>query len=235
MNKINDVVSWVMPEEQILKLEKAGKTYDISDEVVKFLDSKGLFDKLVDKTVDVDVDESKASDDEEGSSGLITRLVLSDGKTEPKEEPQKEETPVNSENKLVVKEIIVGGVSVAKTSAVDKETKIWYNLDSTINAQKFKNECTGKKVEISVAQQEKGNDVIKGYILKEEDKKEEPKKTEKRTVNNMGNSIEAQAAMKAANVITSQMVDKDSKPEFVEKLITRIAKHNFKIIQNLKI
>ena len=245
MSKVTDVVSWVMKGDDIIKLEKAGKTYDISDAVAKFLESKGLFDKLEDKTVDVEIDESTASGEPGESAGTITRLNLSDGKAvEPKKEEFKKEEakaeqPVANDHGLVVKTITVGGVSVPKESAVDKETKTWYNLDSTIDAQKFKDECTGNKVEITVLPQEKGNDVIKGYnLIKEEKKEDEPKdtgkETGKKTYKGTGNSIEAQAATKAACVVTCQMVDTLNDPAKVLSTITKIAQHNFKTIQDLK-
>jgi hypothetical protein len=233
MSKLNDVVSWVIKDDKIIKLQNSGKVFDISDEVFNYLDKAGLFDKLEDKPVEVEVDETK------GQDGTVTRLKLSDGKAEePKSEnasPAENKAEVSDQSKLVVKEMTVGGVSVDKAGVIFKdEDKVWYTLDSTLNAQKFKDECTKKVVEVTIAPQEKGNDVIKGYVLKEEEKKDEPKESGKKSYKGTGNSIEAQAAMKAANVITSNMVDKDSKPDFVEKLITRIAEHNFKTIQDLK-
>lgn len=256
MNKINDVVSWTMKEDKILKLEKVNKTYDISDEVAKFLESKDLFNKLDDQAVEVEIDESTASKDEEGTSGLITRLTLSDGKakTETQEEV-KEANPVDTPSDgLVVKELTVGGVSVDKSGVIFKEEEnVWYTLDSTIDAQKFKDECTKKIVEVTIAPQEKGNDVIKGYILKEEEKKEEPPKEPSQINKNdafyrikqlenqvrylkeeKSESFEAQASVNSANQTVSGMVNPDSKPDFVLKLIERIAKHNFAIMQELK-
>jgi len=231
MSKIQDVVSWVMPDDKILKLEKKNETYDISDKVFEYLKGQNLLETLEDKAVEVEIDESQ------GQSGVITHLSLSDSKSDPKNERPPETEPQDcppDTQGLVVKEITVGGVSVEKSGVVDKDTKTWYTLDSTISAQAFKDECTKKVVEITIAPQEKGNDIIKGYILKVEDKKDEPVKETKKYTNSTGNSIEAQASVKSANVITSQMVDKDTKPEFVEKLITRIARHNFKTIQELK-
>ncbi len=241
MSKVTDVVSWVMKDDNFLKLEKAGKTYDISDEVAKFLESKGLFDKLDDKTVDVEIDESTSTGEEGESAGTITRLSLSDGKAEPKKEETKTEAPASDEpvkQGLIDKVITIGGVSVPKESAVDKETKTWYNLDSTINAQKFKDDCTGKVVQVTILPQEKGNDVIKGYVVvpKEEPKetKEEPKESGKKNYKGTGNSIEAQASLKCAKQIVSAMVDKDSNKDDVLTMITAIATHSYKLIQDLK-
>lgn len=246
MSKVTDVVTWVMKDEAIIKLEKANKRYDISEAVTKFLESKDLFDKLEDKTVDVEIDESTAEKDKDGTSGLITRLSLSDGKVETKkEEPQitsadakvDVDTPSGSDG-LITKTIKIGGVSVPNESAVDEETKEWYNLDSTISAQKFKEECTGKEVEITVLSQEKGNDVIKSYNLKAEGKKDDtqepPKKTGKKTYRGNGNSIEAQAAMKAAYTIIASIVHKDSNGDEIVGMITKIATHSYELIQELK-
>ncbi len=247
MSKITDKVAWCMPSEddKLIKLEKVGKTYDISDVAFEYLKKANLLDSLEGKDVEVEVDETGADKDDASTSGTITKLVVLKEGVEPKKEEQKEDSKTSAveEAGLVSKEVVVSGVSVEKAGVKlkeDKENKVWYSLDSTIDAKKFKDECTGKIVEINVLPQDKGNDVIKSYVVKEEtkkeEKKEEPKETgSKKTYNKgTGNSIEAQAAMKAACVIASQMVDKDSEPDFVEKLITRIAGHNFKTIQDLK-
>lgn len=238
MSKVQDVVAWVMEDDKILKLEKASKTYDLSDEVVNYLKKADLFSKLEDQNVEVEIDETK------GQSGMITRLKVTDGKVETKKEEEKVEegehidTPPEARG-LVVKELTVGGVSVDKSGVIFKEEEnVWYTLDSTINAQKFKDECTKKKIEVSITRQEKGNDVIKGYVVKEEEKKEEPKDkqtTSKKSYNNdMQKSIEAQASVNSANRVAQAMVTKDSSPEEVLKIITKVAEHNFKTIQNLK-
>jgi hypothetical protein len=142
---------------------------------------------------------------------------------------------------LVVKLSTIAGVSAKGGVKLkeDKETKTWYDLDSTIEIQKFKSECTGKEVEITVLPQEKGNDVIKGYVVKVEEKKEEKETgketgSAKKTYKGTGNSIEAQAAMKAAYTIISSIVDKDSKADDVLSMITKIATHSYKLIQDLK-
>jgi len=231
--KISDTVAWIMSSDRILKLEKTGKTYDISDEVAKFLDSKGLFDKLDDQAVEVEIDETQ------GQDGTITRLLLKQNSEAEPEESKKEKQPESSD--LVVKEVTVGGVSAKGGVKLkeDKENQTWYDLDSTIDIQKFKAECTGKVVEITIAPQDKGNDVIKGYILKDEEKKEdEPKKetgtSKKSYSNDTQTSIEAQASMNSANRIISQMDKILNDPEKVLTTITKIAKHNFKTIQDLK-
>lgn len=239
MSKVQDVVSWVMKDDKILKLQNTGQTYDISDEVANCLEKANLYDTLEDKDVEVEIDEKQ------GQDGTIIRLeiVKDSAKSEPKDERPPETEPSECPpvgNDLIVKELTVGGVSVAKAGVIFKEEEnVWYTLDSTIVPQKFKDECTKKVVEVTIAPQEKGNDVIKGYILKEEEKKEEQKeetqKTYKKSYNaDMQTSIEAQASMNSANRIVQAMVDKDTKPDFVEKLITRIAQHNFKTIQDLK-
>ncbi len=248
MSKITDKVAWIMGEidDKLIKLEKNKKTYDIGDTVYEYLKKANLLDSLEGKDVEVEIDETGADKDDASTSGTITKLVvLKEGVEAKKEETKKEDTKTSiakEEAGLVSKEVIVSGVSVEKAGVKlkeDKDNKTWYTLDSTIDAKKFKDECTGNTVEINVLPQEKGNDVIKSYVVKEEAKKEEkepPKETGGKKTYNKGtvNSIEAQAAMKAACVIASHMVDKDSQPDFVEKLITRIAEHNFKTIQDLK-
>lgn len=252
MSKINDVVSWVMKEDKILKLQKADKTYDISDEVAKFLDGKGLFDKLEDQAVEVEIDESK------GQDGTITRLTLSGNKEESKSEPEKAEEPkteqsVNSD--YVTKEMTVAGVSVKNAGVTFKEEdKVWYTLDSTVDAQKFKDECTKKTIEVTIASQDKGNDVIKGYVLKEEEKTDKEKDTDEPSMTGKdafyrvkqlenqvrylreekAESFEAQASVNSANQAVSGMTNIHDDPEKVLNVIERIAIKNFAVIQKLK-
>jgi len=239
MSKIIDVVSWIMKDDTdtFLKLKKTNKTYDISDAVIKFLESKGLVDTLADKTVEVEIDETNADED---TGGLITRLALADGK---KEEPKKEEVKSSGgagggggSDGLVVKTIKIGGVSVPNESAVDEETKTWYNLDSTINAQEFKDNCTGKEVVITVLPLENGNDVIKSYNLIEtvEDEPGTKEETTKKSYKNTGNSIEAQASLKCAKAIVANMVNQDSNGNIVCERLTKIATHAYELIQVLK-
>lgn len=251
MSKITDTVSWCMEEEKIVKLEKLNKTFDLDEKVVAILIKKGISDKLEDKKVEVEIDESQ------GENGIITFLkVVEETKTETKK-VKKDTTTDNAETtNLITKEITVGGVSVEKAGVVDKDTKIWFTLDSTINAQKFKDECTKKTVQITVAPQEKGNDVIKSYVLKEEEQKET--KEEGKSKNSYSNnkddfyrikelernvrflkeeksqSFEAQASVNSANQAVSGMVSIHDDPEKVLRTIEKIAEKNYEIIQKLK-
>lgn len=243
MSKITDKVAWVMgdPDDKLIKLEEVGKTYDISDVVYNYLKKANLLESLEGQNIEVEVDESTDDKDDSSTSGTITKLVvLKEGGEPVKEETKKDDAKEVSG--LVSKEVTVSGVSVAKAGVKlkeDKDNKTWYTLDSTIDAKKFKDECTGKIVEINVLPQDKGNDVIKSYVVKEEAKKEEkeePKESSsKKTYNKgTGNSIEAQASLKCAKAIVASMVDKDSKPDDVLRMITKIAEHSYQLIQDLK-
>lgn len=247
MAKITDKIAWIMgdSDDKLIKLEKVSKTYDIGDVVYNDLKKANLLDSLEGQDVEIEVDETGADKDDASTSGTITKLVvLKEGKAS--EEDTTKEEPVASvkeETGLVSQEVIVSGVSVEKAGVKlkkDKDNKTWYTLDSTISPKKFKDECTGKTVEINVLPQDNGNDVIKSYIVKEEVKKEEKKeeskeKNSKKTYNKgTGNSIEAQASLKCAKAIVASMVDKDSEPDDVLKMITKIAEHSYQLIQNLK-
>ncbi len=266
MSKVIDKVAWVMgdPDDKLIKLEEAGKTYDISDVVYEYLKKANLLESLEDKNVEVEVDESTVEKDDSSTSGTITKLIVLKEGEEPKKEETKKEEPVASakeESGLVVKEVTVAGVSVAKGGVKlkeDKENKVWYTLDSTISPNKFKDECTGKMIEITVLPQEKGNDVIKGYVIKEEDKKEEKKEEKKDTdepkinkndafyrIKQLENqvrylkeekseSFEAQAAVNSANQAVSGMKDIHNDPEKLLRTIEKIAEKNFEVIQKLK-
>jgi len=250
MKKVQGKVLWVMPDDKIIKVENT--VYDIDDKVYEYLKGKNLLDTLENKSVDVEIDETK------GQTGFITRLVILDT-TEKKETEVKKEEPKKSEkvveSGLVTKEITVGGVAVDKAGVVDKETKIWYTLDSTINAQEFKDKCTKKTIEVTIAPQEKGNAVIKSYTLKAEEVKqpEEQEKSEPKINNNDAfyrikelerqvrflenqktESFEAQNAVNGANIVVAQMKEILLDPQAVLRTITKIAEHNFKTIQDLK-
>lgn len=235
MAKFQDKIGWVMSEDKILKLQKKNETYDIADVVYEFLKNKGLLDSLEDKDVEVEIDETQ------GQTGVITYLKLIDNVKESKSEKdiiKNEQQNIN----LQTKEVTVAGVAVEKKGVIFKEEKnVWYTLDSTINAQEFKEKCSKKQIMVTIAKQDKGNDVIKSYILKEE--KEDPKQQPEELVNNSSKSsysndvqksIEAQASVNSANELVSKMTDILNDPQKVLTTITRIAEHNFKTIQDLK-
>lgn len=254
MSKEQYTVSWVMGgNDKIIKFKEPDETFDIAEDVFKYLESKELITKLEDTKVEVEIDKAQ------GQNGTVTFLKLLDNNqtVEPKEETKTTSNDTaDSATNLIVKEMTVGGVSVEKAGVIFKdEEKVWYTLDSTINAQKFKDECTKKVVQVTIAPQEKGNDVIKSYILKEEDKKDNPEKEPETSSSNgkdafyrikqlenqvrylkeeKAESFEAQASVNSANQTVSGMVTPDSKPDFVLKLIERIAKHNFAIMRELK-
>lgn len=233
MAKVIDKVAWVMDEDKVLKLTTAG-VKDIAENVVEFLKKTNVYDKLVDKTVEVEID------DAQGQDGTITHLKVVEDK---KEEPKKEEKPKEESkkediakpaNNLYTKEIVVGGVAVPQKGVISKD-EVWYTLDGTIDAQKFKDECTKKTIEITVAPQEKGNDVIKSYVLKAEEEPKDVAKTEPpKQNNNVQKSIEAQASVNSANEVVAQMKDILNDPKKVLSTISKIAEHNFDMIQKLK-
>jgi len=254
MSKVTDTVSWIMAEEKIIKLKELNKTYDLSDKVNTNLEKNDLFDKLEDKKVEVEIDEN------EGENGLITFLKVADFKKEEmKEEPKKDtkETTVNDKDSIK-KELTVAGVSVKNSGVTFKEEeKVLYTLGEGIDPQKFKDECTKQVIEAVVEETEKGNDIIKSYVLKVEEKKEETKAMTTTGTNFSNNkddfyrikqlenqvrfmkeqkeeSFEAQASVNGANQTVSGMVSIDSKPDEVLKMIDKVAKYNFKLMQELK-
>lgn len=237
MSKIKDVVSWIMEKEPLLKLKNANKTYDIKEDVYDVIKEKKLYEKE-DFAVEVEIEEQTDSKDDEEVNGIITYLKEIDSANQ--DESKEETSKTTSDTKdNVIKELTVHGVSVAKKGVIFKEEeKVWYTLDDDINAQVFKDNQTGKMIQVTISPTTDGNDIITGYVVKEETTKEDDTKKEtsqdKRKYNNTGNSIEAQASLKCAKVIVASMVTPDSKPEFVLKLITRIAEHSYKTIQDLK-
>jgi len=253
MSKTTDTIAWVMKEEKIVKLTTLNKTYDISEKVSANLEKNDLYDKLEDKKVEVEIDEN------EGENGLITFLKVVDFKEDTKKEVTKEEVVKEDTKYTKKKELTVAGVSVKNSGVTFKEEeKVWYTLGEGIDPQKFKDECTKQVIEAVVEETEKGNDIIKSYVLKVEEKKEEyqPPKIEngvtpttnkdnfyriKQLENQVRfmkeakeSSFEAQASVNGANQTVSGMVSVDSKPDEVLKMIDKVAKHNFKLMQELK-
>lgn len=238
MITVTDKVMWYMESDKMMKIGEGKKNvYDLEDKVIEFMKSKGLNteENIKGKTVTIEIDETR------GQSGYITKLVVSDAKEEPKTEPKAEEktdtASASTDVELYTKEIVVGGVSVERKGVNDKSTKTWYTLDSTINAQEFKDKCTKKTVEVTVMKTVEGNDVIKSYVLKDEDTPpaSEPVKSSKsQYTTDVQRSIEAQASVNSANELVANMTDILNEPEKVLKAIETIAEHNFKVIQKLK-
>jgi hypothetical protein len=241
MSKQLYTVAWSMKEDKILKLVETDKSYDVSDKVDTYLKGQDLYDKLDDKKVEVEIDESKIQKDMDKHGGEITHLKLADGhsKSNPKSETKKEidtNTPVDG----IVKELTVHGVSVAKSGVKFKEDDNWFTLDKSIDAKTFKEECTKKKVQVTIVNAERGNDVVTSYIVCEdnipEENKEEPKEQVKKNsyTNDVQKSIEAQASVNSANEVVSHMIEILLDPQKVLSTITKIAEHNFSVIQSLK-
>ncbi len=240
-------IAWIMADEPLLKLKEPDETYDIAEDVYKFIKDNRL-DEREDFQVDVVINKE---DGGENGNGIITSLkeVGGTASTEaPKEEAKAEATETaqtdNTTNQnFIVKELVVNGVSVAKKSVkftVDKDNDTWYNLDESINAQEFKDKCTRKTLEVSIRPTDEGNDIITGYIIKEEEKNEdapnvegEPEKR-KSNGNMMQKSIEAQASINSANRVAQAMITPDSKPDDVKKIIRKVAEFNFELIQEFK-
>jgi len=113
-------------------------------------------------------------------------------------------------------------------------------LDDQIDAQVFKDTCTGRMIEVSVRETDKGNnDVIVAFTAKDEpeDTLHEQNKTGKEVTkgsNAYQQSIEAQASLKCAKVVVASMVNSESTVEYVKDLLTTIAEHSFKTLQDLK-
>ena len=236
MSKEIYTVGWIMEKEKFLKLEEPKTTYFIADNVFELIKKNNLL-KNENCKAEIEIRETGEEHDEI----IFLKAVDDSTKTETKEDTKTTDTS-ESEN-LTVKELTVAGVSVNNKGVTFKEEeKVWYTLDDSIDPQTFKDTCTKQVIEVSIKTTEKGNDVIVSFTCKAEDttpesstdtqKSESPQG--KKQYNTAGKSIEAQASLKCAKVIVASMVDKDSKPEFVLKLITKIAKHSHQVLQDLK-
>ena len=243
-------IAWIMADEPLLKLKEPDETYDIAEDVYKFIKDNKL-DEREDFQVEVVINKEE---DGENGNGIITLLKEVGGTTgsateAPKEEVKEESaqtdntsSPTPNED-LIVKELIVNGVSVVKKSVkftVDKDNDIWYNLDESINVQEFKDKCTRKTLEVSIRPTDQGNDVIVGFTIKEEEKDtskgegEKDQEPRKSNGNMTQKSIEAQASINSANRVAQAMITPDSKPDDVKKIIRKVAEFNFELIQEFK-
>jgi len=240
-------ISWIMADEPLLKLKEPDETYDIAENVYKFIKDNKL-DEREDFQVEVEIDKSQTKEDQ-SSGGIITSLKevggTSASATESPKEEVKEAEPIDTpKENLIVKELTVNGVSVDKRSVkftVDKDNDTWYNLDEPLNAQEFKDKCTRKTLEVSIRPNDQGNDIIVAYTIKEEEKTDTPKdegkkgqEPKKNNGNMVQKSIEAQACVNSANRVVAGLFDPTTKPNDILKNITKIAEHNFELIQKLK-
>jgi len=259
MAKVIQTVAWTMKDDAVIKLKESNTAYDVDEKVDAFLKGKNLYDELDGKKVEVEIDEEK------GHNGTIMRLTLADGKKEepkaeepketPKEEPKQQEKAEPVKDELIIKELTVAGVSVKNAGVTFKEEeKVWYTLDSTINAQEFKDKYTKKVVEVSILKTDKGNDVIKGYTVKEDDVKsedettepDEPSMTQKDAFyrvkqlesqvrylkEQQSASFEAQSAVNSANQAITGCIEDDIDKVLVK--LEKIATKNYEMIQKLK-
>ena len=232
MSKEVLTVSWIMSDEPLLKLKEPDETYDIKENVFEFIKKNKLYEKE-DFKVEVEIDKN------EGENGTITYLTEVDSNTKSESTKEKtEQTPSNQPDNTVTKKLTVHGVSVVKKGVKFKEEDVWYTLSDNIDAQSFKDEYTSELIEVYITPTDKGNDIIAGFKVFDVDKKENAKETnqptEKKQYNNASKSIEAQASLKCAKVIVANMVNGDSKPDFVLKLITKISNHAYQTLQDLK-
>ena len=235
MSKEKLTVSWIMIDEPLLKLKEPDETYDIAENVFNFIKENKLHEKD-DFVAEVEIDKN------EGENGTITYLKEVGGTTQNAEVTPTEEAPVDvqqAEN-LIVKELTVGGVSVAKKGVIFKEEdKVWYTLDDSIDAQEFKDKYTKRVVEVSIKSTEQGNDIIMSFTVKDDTPVEDTEKStsqgkQKTNGNAMQVSIEAQASVNSANRLVAGLFDANTKPNDILKNITLIAQHNFQTIQDLK-
>ncbi len=240
MSKEKFTVSWIMPGEPLLKFKEPDKTYDIAEDVYKFIKDNKLDTREDEFLVEAEIDESKG---ENGTVIFLKEVNSSTKSTDSKDEGKSDTTKSETEN-LNVLELTVNGVSLEKRAVKfkeDKDNDTWYTLDDSIDAQEFKDKYTRKTIEISVEAVENGNDIIKAFTAKEEDTSKETAKDQsstqnKKKYNNNDTqvSIEAQASVNSANRVVSKMSEIHKDPKKVLTTIETIAEHNFELIQKLK-
>lgn len=236
MTKIKDTVSWVMMDESVLKLEKAGTVLELDPKVLDFMKKTELSEDGG-YEVEVEVDESK------GENGTIVRLTTGKDETAKKEEKTEEVKNEEPSEDTVIKELTVAGVSTKNRSVTFKEEdKVWYNLGDDLDAEKVKTEFTKKKVSVSIVKTDKGNDVIKSIasVGPEEDPSNKdtegsPTSTDSYEVNTQ-KSIEAQVAVEHAQILAGKLAESGKLADIkdINSFVDERARKNYQLMQEVK-
>lgn len=225
-------LKWFQANNAICKFNEEEGYYDLSDAVTK-LDLEKLGIKGGSK-VKVKIDTTQG---ENGTVVFLQPNDVSDKKEEPKQETQSD--------------VFTIGFIHWKNKAVVFEEKegVWYSLEDDVLELLKANKVTSKQKVTFTDKNAEGkskNRIITSIYLVE-DKKEEvtkestedvkksnPKNDYDKNRNNVQTSIEAQASLNSACSIVASIVNSESSPEEVMKIIKRLAIHNFELVQELK-
>lgn len=222
VQKVEKVITWIIPEDALVKFEGDENACVIADFVVNNLEKYPVTEG--DK-IKVGFSEDVTEDGE--------KIVVFIQKVKNYKKSNKQTSSSGSEE---VKELTINGVSKKTDSIIFEEEKdVWYSMSESVkklDLDKF-GMIKGTKVKITIEKKEKGNDIIK-FIEKVEKEKKEKVKNDYTSTNATQLSIEAQASVNSANRIVANLVDKETDPETIIKMTKKLAEANFKLIQSLK-
>lgn len=234
--KATFTVSWVIKEEgkQLIKfVEDPDNSYSYADPVLKYVQSIKDGD-----VVDVEID----------TDNVVVKVSTKQNTEEKNDEKTVESKPavVGNEQTRTVKAVMSSKEVLLFVS--DEAEKIWTVIPEELRDSINIADVKGKDVNVVLKTESingKDAQVLVSLELVDAPQSNEEVKTESKAKsfdnnqksapkNATGNSIEAQASMKSANLIVSNIVDKDTTPEETIKRIKKIAEANFDLIQELK-
>lgn len=243
-------LKWVVAEEKIIRFEESADVYDLDAAVGKqpFLKQENYGKKFV-----VNI-EAKPE-----SKGVVSHMKLVEGDTQaapapttaPTTETKPEQPKTETANPLP--EIFTVSRIVPKTNGMQfKELEgKWYTLSKSISVDSLKGMGIdiGSRVgiEVKMPDNPKYNPIITNIaaVKVAEDTMTQgttqvTNDAPKQYVDPKSSSIEAQAAVKAANMMIGSLFQgkadaSDAKfGETVRALVTALSKHNYKVIQEIK-
>lgn len=233
--KVTGKVEWVLAEESVLQVEGHEDHFNVSDKVLKFIESKGL-----------DTDNGFEAD-LELDGDTVVKLSVKDGKkAEPKEEKveKKEEVSVDEPQETKTVTDVISGVSVKNRGVKlleDKDNKKWYTVSDEIDIEAVKS-CQKMEVEIKFVPQDKGNDLIVDFNVVAGKTEVDTNVTKtnnsfvKTQTSSTQSSIESQVAVEHAQILSASMVTAGvlKSVEDVNKFVNERAKTNYNLMQNFK-
>lgn len=220
---VEKVVSWIVPEDALIKFEGAEDANKIADYIVNNLAKYPV----------AQGDKVKIGFDDKTSTVTFIQKVKGTSTNQ-------NTTQSSNQGNEVVKTLTVNGVSIKTNSLIFKEEEnVWYTMsDAVSKIVKAGGFEKGTNVEIKVQPKEKGNDVIV-FISKKGSSpvqtKQEISNQYKPKSNATQLSIEAQASVNSANRVVASLVSLGNlKSEEAKGVINELAHYNFDLIQELK-
>lgn len=239
-------VKWVIADQKLIKFLGDDVTYDISDNAAKYLD-----DIASNTKVSVQIDPTV------GDHGTVVFMKIVGAVAKESAPQETKSAPKTDGVELTIAAISTKNKGILFTN----EEKKWYSFPESL-LDTVKSLSKGDKVAVEIEKKDKGNDFIvsiskvveepvgdvtpsattplttnktevKIDASNEYDKQENKKKSTYYSVDTQ-RSIEAQSSINNACEVVSSLVDKNTPPDEVLRMIKKIAEHNHNLLQELK-